>query len=64
MKTYQITLARNETRVVIVNVEAATESEAEDIAHELLEDTDFSDAETVYGEEWIQDTQLKAEVTI
>jgi len=61
MKTYQITLARNETRVVIVEIEAENENAAEDIARDMLDDTDFHDGKAVHAEEWIQDTKCMNE---
>ena len=61
MKTYQITLARNETRVVIVEIEAENAEAAEDIAHEMLDDTDFDEGRAVHADEWIQDTECISE---
>lgn len=61
MKTYQITLARNETRVIIVEIEAEDEAAAEDIARDMLDDTDFRDGEAVHDEQWIQDTECISE---
>lgn len=61
MKTYQITLARNETRVVIVEIEADNEEAAETIAHEMLGNTDFDEGKAVYADEWIQDTECISE---
>lgn len=61
MKTYQITLARSETRVVIVEIEAENEDTAEDIARDMLDDTDFDEGRAVHAEEWIQDTECMSE---
>lgn len=61
MKTYQITLARNETRVIIVEIKAENEAAAEDIARDMLDDTDFRYGEAVHDEEWIQDTECISE---
>jgi hypothetical protein len=61
MKTYQITLARSETRVVIVEIEAENEDAAEDIARDMLDDTDFDEGRAVHSDEWIQDTECMSE---
>jgi hypothetical protein len=61
MKTYQITLACSEIRVVIVEIEAENENAAEHIARDMLDDTDFRDGKAVHAEAWIQDTECMNE---
>ena len=61
MKTYRITLARSEIRVVIVEIEAENEDAAEDIARDMLDDTDFYEGRAVDADAWIQDTECISE---
>lgn len=54
MKTYQVTMARQENRIVVYEVQAQDESEAESLAYELFDEEDFDSMKTVHAEEWCQ----------
>lgn len=54
MKTYQVTMARQENRIVVYEVQAQDESEAESLAWELFDEDYFDSMETVHAEEWCQ----------
>ncbi len=52
MTKFNVQIARTETTVYYFEeIEANTESEAEELAWKLYEDQEWDDEETVYGEE-------------
>lgn len=54
MKTYSVTMARQENRIVVYEVQAEDQSEAESLAWELFDEEDFNDMKTVVSDEWCQ----------
>lgn len=54
MKTYQVTMARQENRIIVYEVQAKDESEAESLAWELLDEENFDNMKTVHADEWCQ----------
>jgi len=54
MKTYQVTMARQENRIVVYTVQADDQSDAESQAWELFEEENFNDMKTVVSDEWCQ----------
>jgi argininosuccinate lyase len=56
MKTYTVTLARAETRIITMQVQAADHEAADEMAEKFLrEGIDFRDGHAVHAEEWVQD---------
>jgi len=51
MPKYQVQIARNETTVYTVEVEAASEYDAEKNAYKKFANGDYEDEDIVYGEE-------------
>ena len=51
MKKYEVLIARNETTVYTVEVEAKNEKEAEKKAYKKWAEGDYEDEDVVYGEE-------------
>lgn len=63
MKTYNITLARAETRIITMQIKAADHETANDIAHDMLDDIDFDAGRPVHAEDWVQDVELLERVS-
>lgn len=61
MKIYDITIARQEIRIVTFSLQATGYDQARDMARELLNHTDFSDARAVHVEDWVQDIIAREE---
>jgi hypothetical protein len=55
MKTYEIILAREEIRTVTIQIEAKDEEEAQELAHDILTDTEFNNGRHVHGDQWVQE---------
>ena len=55
MKTYEIILAREEIRTITLNIQADNKEDAEEIAQDILLDTDFSNGRHVHGDQWVQE---------
>lgn len=51
MKKYEVLIARNETTVYTIEVNAKTEEEAEEKAYEKFCQNDYKNSKIVYGEE-------------
>lgn len=57
MKTYNITLARAETRIVTMQIQADDHAAANNIARDMLDDIDFDDGQPVHAEDWVQEVE-------
>ena len=55
MKTFIVTLARSETRIVTRRIKAISEDVARDIANDMLGDIDFHDGRAVDADDWVQE---------
>ena len=55
MKTYEIILAREEIRTITLNIQADNKEDAEEIAQDILLDTDFNNGRHVHGDQWVQE---------
>lgn len=53
MKTYQVQIARNETTVYTIEVQAEDEDQAEEFAQGRFDEGDYDYEKVVYGEEEI-----------
>lgn len=51
MKKYQVAIARNETTVYYIEVEAEDEGQAEELACDRYNENDYDHSKVVYGEE-------------
>ncbi len=51
MKKYEVLIARNETTIYTVEVEAKNEKEAEKKAYKKWAEVDYKHSKVVYGEE-------------
>ena len=54
MKTYEVTMARQENRIIVYNITAEDEDAAEEQARELFDEEDFDNMRTVVTDEWVQ----------
>ena len=54
MKTYEVTMARQENRIIVYTVTAEDEDAAEEQARELFDEEDFDNMRTVVADEWVQ----------
>jgi hypothetical protein len=54
MKTYNVTMARQENRIIVYTVTAEDEDAAEEQARELFDEEDFDNMKTVAADEWCQ----------
>jgi len=54
MKTYEVTMARQENRIVVYTITAEDEDAAEEQALELFHEEDFDTMRTVVADEWVQ----------
>lgn len=57
MKTYNVTMARQENRIIIYTVTAEDEDAAEEQARELFDEEDFDNMRTVVADEWVQQVE-------
>lgn len=57
MKTYQVKIARNETTVYTIKVQAEDEDQAEEFAQSRYDEGDYDDEEIVYGEEEVHSVE-------
>ena len=60
MKTYNITLAREEIHIVTLTVTADSDEAANKLAREALPDTDFTTSKLVHADQWVQDVYSRA----
>lgn len=54
MKTYEVTMARQENRIIVYTITAEDEDAAEEKARELFDEEDFDNMRTVVADEWVQ----------
>lgn len=57
MKTYSVTMARQENRIIVYEVQAENQDDAEEKAYELFSDEDFDNMRTVVADEWVQQVE-------
>ena len=57
MKTYSVTMARQENRIIVYTVTAEDEDAAEEQARELFDEEDFDNMRTVVADEWVQQVE-------
>ena len=59
MNKYRVTIARLETRIYYIDLEAASEGDARDEAWEMWDDgEDFGEGECVHVDEWVQGSEV------
>jgi hypothetical protein len=59
MNKYRVTIARLETRIYYIDLEATSEGDARDEAWEMWNDEeDFGKGECVHSDEWVQELEV------
>jgi hypothetical protein len=57
MKTYQVQIARNETTVYTIEVQAPDEDQATEFAQSRFDEGDYDHEKVVYGEEEVHSVE-------